>query len=374
MKVYADHAATTPLAPEVLEAMRPFLEENYYNPSALYAEARAVRSAIGAARASLSEILEADGGKIIFTGSGTESDNLAIHSAVCAAGERRRVLISSAEHHAVLNSVDALARFGFTAERLPVNRFGHVSPDILKSLIGPDVCLVSVMTVNNETGAINDVVSLCRIAHDAGALFHTDAVQALGVLRLGAATAGFDYLSVSAHKIYGPKGVGALYSSPDVPISPLIRGGGQESGLRAGTENTAGIIGFGAAAKLARERLERDTARLRDIKRVFLKETEAIPHIMVNSPPDGAPHIISLSVEGIEGEACLLRMAMAGVQMSMGAACDSASVEPSHVVTAIGVPSEYRRGTMRFSFGRETTEEEAVYAGRTFAEVVAKLR
>jgi cysteine desulfurase len=369
-KIYADHAATTPLDPRVLEAMLPFLGEAYYNPSSLYPEARAVRAEIDAARRTLLDVIGGNG-RIVFTGSGTESVNLALRSAV-SGRDRGRILVSAVEHHAVLNCADSLGAEGFAIERLPADRYGIVSPDVLKDRMAPDVRLVSVMSVNNETGAVNDTAALCRIAHDGGALFHTDAVQALGVLRIGAEVVGADYISVSAHKIYGPKGAGAMYAADGAPIFPVIRGGEQEGGARAGTENVAGIAGFGRAAGILRERLEEDVLHLDRLKRVFLDGIAGIPGLIVNSPPDGAPHIISVSAAGVEAEACLLRLSLAGILASMGAACNSSSVEPSHVVEAIGVPAEYKRGTMRFSFGRDNAVEDASLAARELALAIAK--
>ena len=373
-RIYADHAATTPLDPRALEAMLPFLTAQYYNPSALYPEAGEVRAAVEAARSGVMGLI-GGAGRIIFTGSGTEAANLALRSAVSAfRGSPARILVSAVEHHAVLNCADSLASEGFTVEHLPVDRHGVVAPDTLRAHMKPGTALVSVMSVSNETGAINDTASLCRIAHDCGAKFHTDAVQALGVLPLDAEALGADYISVSAHKIYGPKGVGALYAAPGAPIFPVIRGGKQEGGARAGTENTAGIAGFGRAAVILRERLAKDAAHLARLKQIFLDGIAAIPDLIVNSPPDGAPHIISVSVAGVEAEGCLLRLSMAGILASMGAACNASSIEPSHVVEAIGVPAAYRRGTMRFSFGRDNTKEDAAFAARDLASVIAKSR
>ncbi|MDR0452946.1 MAG: cysteine desulfurase, partial [Treponema sp.] len=321
--IYCDHAATTPLDPQVLEAMLPFLGEKYYNPSALYPGAREVKAAIEEARSALLGLIGGSaGGRIIFTGSGTESVSLALNSAVQAFhGQAGRVLVSAAEHHAVLNCAASLESRGIAVEHLPVGRHGAVSPDTLRARMGPGTLLVSVMSVNNETGAVSDTAALCRIAHAGGAKFHTDAVQALGFMRLGAEALGADYISVSAHKIYGPKGVGALYAAPDAPISAVIRGGEQEGGARAGTENVPGIIGFGRAAAILGGRLEQDAPRLARLKRAFLDGIAGIPGLIVNSPPDGAPHIISISAAGVEAEGCLLRLSMAGVFASMGAAC-----------------------------------------------------
>ena len=364
-KIYADHAATTPIDTRVLNAMLPFLGGSYYNPSAIYPEARAVRAMIEEARSDLLNLIGGDPeGKIIFTGSGTESANMAIRSALSAFGENRtkgkkkRILVSAAEHHAVLNCVNSLSvnllqseesiAERFIVEQLPVNCYGIVTPDTLKKYMGDDVRLVSIMTVNNETGAINDTAALRQIAHRGGAKFFTDAVQALGVMDICAKDTGADYISVSAHKIYGPKGIGALYASPSAPITPLIFGGKQENGARAGTENTAGIAGFGCACEILAKRLKEDTAHLAKLKQIFCGGISKIPEIMVNSPPLGAPHIINISAKGVEAEQCLLRLSMAGILASMGAACNASSVEPSHVVEAIGVPAEYKRGTLRF--------------------------
>ncbi|MDR0472304.1 MAG: aminotransferase class V-fold PLP-dependent enzyme, partial [Treponema sp.] len=287
--VYADHAATTPVAPEVLEAMLPFLGESYYNPSALYQEARSVKTMIEKARSDLLELIGGDSdGHLIFTGSGTESVNMALCSAITGSG-KRRILISAVEHHAVLNCANSFESKGFIVEQLPVDHYGVVSPDSLKTRIGNDVCLVSIMKANNETGAINDTAELCLIAHEGGARFHTDAVQALGVMPLSVKEMGADYISASAHKIYGPKGVGLMYAAPAAPIMPLIFGGKQENDARAGTENTAGIAGFGCAAGLLSRQLKDDSKHLSDLKQIFLEGIAKIPKLMVNSPPLGAP-------------------------------------------------------------------------------------
>ena len=376
-KIYADHAATTPLDKEVLEAMLPFLNENYHNPSAIYPEARAIRAVIEKARSDLLDFIGGDAdGRIIFTGSGTESANMALHSAVSAFHDKDKfsILISAVEHHAVLNCAHSLEDKDIIVEELPVDRYGVVSPDTLKEHIKPDVRLVSIMTVNNETGAINDTAALCKIAHAAGAKFHTDAVQALGIMPITAKEIGADYISFSAHKIYGPKGVGALYTSPSAPVSPLVLGGKQEGGARAGTENTAGIAGFGGAIEILRKRQEEDITHLTGLKKIFLEEVANVPGILINSPPDGAPHIINISAAGVEAEPCLLHLSMAGILASMGAACNAASVEPSHVVDAIGVSPEYKRGTLRFSFGRDNKSEDVKKAAQQLAAVLKKLR
>ena len=387
-KIYADHAATTPVDASVLEAMLPFLGGCFHNPSALYGEAREVRVMIDDARSVLLDFIGGDSeGRIIFTGSGTESANLALYSALHSAlhlptrpsdssGQQRpgSLLDSAAEHHAVLNYAHSLNSSGIVTEELPVDRYGAVAPDTLRKHIKGDVMLVSVMTVNNETGAINDTGALCKIAHDAGALFHTDAVQALGIMPINAQKNGADYISFSAHKIYGPKGIGALYVSPAAALSPLVLGGKQEGGARAGTENTAGIAGFGRAVTLLRGRLEKDATHLAALKSLFLKEIAAIPGIIINSAPGGAPNIINISAAGVEAEPCLLHLSMAGILASMGAACNASSVEPSHVVKAIGVPQEYQRGTLRFSFGRDNTEEDVKRCAQELAAVLGKMR
>ena len=376
-KIYADYAATTPLDKRVLEAMLPFLGGSFHNPSAHYPEARAVRAMIEKARGDLLDLLEGDpGGRVIFTGSGTEGANLALHSAITGLSPEGglRILISSVEHHAVLNYALSLAEKGFMVTCLPVDRHGIVAPETLKKHMGQDVRLVSIMTVNNETGAINNTAELCKIAHDGGALFHTDAVQALGVMPVQARYTGADYISVSAHKIYGPKGIGALYAAPGKPISPLILGGKQEDGARAGTENTAGIAGFGCAAGILQKCIEGEKPRLASLKKIFLEGIAEIPDIIINSPPDGAPHIINISIKGIEAEPCLLHLSMAGILASMGAACNATSIEPSHVIEAIGVPAEYKRGTLRFSFGRDTTAEDAEQTAEELAKIIARLR
>ncbi len=381
--VYLDHAATTPVREEVLNEMLPYFSEAFGNPSSLYALANASRNGIDEARWRVSRVLNCRTSEVVFTGGGTESDNLAIKGAVDAmTPDRYEIIVSATEHHAVIHAAEQLEHDGHRVLTVPVDSYGVVDPDELAALLSERTAIVSVMYANNEVGAVNDVPEIARRIRDHNArngihtLFHTDAVQASGKLALDVATLGVDMLSLSAHKIHGPKGVGVLYVRRGVSIEPLIAGGGQERQRRSGTENVPGIVGMGAALALAegeRSRFCQDTRRLRDM---FLSSVvERIPQVVINNRPERSlPHIAHISIPGLEGEPMLLGLDFRGVCASSGSACSSASVEPSHVLMAMGMDTEAAVGSLRFSFGKDSTEADVIYTVDALAQVVDQMR
>jgi cysteine desulfurase len=355
-RIYLDHAATTPARPEVVAAMTPLL--NAYNPNSLHAEGRVARAAVDSARETVARVLGATPREIVFTGSGSESDVLAILGAARAArGRGRHVVTVATEHHAVLQAVDVLERDGWRVTRLPVDRRGLVDPAAFAEALTPETTLASVMLANNETGVVQPVAALARVARERGVLLHTDAIQAPGWLPLDVDALGVDLLSLSAHKFYGPKGVGALYVRRGTPLEPLVVGGGQEHGLRAGTENVAGIAGFAVALALA-DAERADTAprvaALRD--RLEAGIVAAVPDAVVNGA--GAPRlpgILSVAFADVPSDALLIRLDLEGIAASAGSACAAGSLEPSHVITALGLEERLRTSVIRFSLGRTTT-------------------
>lgn len=360
--LYFDYAATTPVDAQVIDAMAPYFTESFYNASALYQGGRKARQAVQKARSQVAQLLGAKPEELLFTSGGTEADNTAIIGGALAARakdpRRRRVLFSAVEHHAVGESCRFLETLGFEAVELPVDCRGRLPPETLARQVGENTALVSVMWVNNEIGTIQEIPRLAEIAHRAGALFHTDAVQAVGTQPLCFQDSGVDLMSVSAHKIYGPKGCGALAVRTGIEITPLLRGGQQESGRRGGTENVPAIIGFGKAAQLLLERREEDVQRMQERKMRVLSALCG-EDVLCNSPLEcTAPSILNLAFRDVEAEGMLFCLDREGICLSMGAACNSKSVEPSHVIRAIGLPPAYERGCLRISFGRGQSEED----------------
>lgn len=359
--MYFDYASTTPVAPQVRDAMLPYLSDVYFNASGLYDGGKAAHEAVETARRQLRELLKADEGCIVFTSGGTEADNLAVIGtamrAVRTGNSRRRILCSAVEHHAVLESCEFLRQLGFTVDVLPVDTFGRVLPETLERAVGDDVLLVSVMWVNNELGTIEDIPGLADIAHSCGAYFHTDAVQALSSQNVDVSDCGADMVTISAHKIYGPMGAGALWLKREGMIDSIQHGGQQEAFMRGGTENVPAIVGFGAAAQLLMGRREADARLMAENKRRLISLLSA-PFIRINSPSTQcAPGVLNVAFRDIEAEGMLFFLNMEGIYLSMGSACNSRSVEPSHVIRAIGLPEEYARGCIRISLGRDQTTE-----------------
>ncbi len=376
-RIYFDHAATTPVRPEVLTEMLPYFTENFGNPSSIYAWGRENRSAIDRARDSIAAQLGCTAREIIFTGCGSEADNLAIKGFALANQKKGNHIITSAvEHHAVLDTVKYMTKLGFEITILPVDQYGMVSPDELAKAIRPETILVSIMYANNEVGTINPIPELAKVCREAGVCFHTDAVQAAGALDLNVDKLGVDMMSLSAHKFYGPKGVGLLYVRKGVKLDSLIHGGGQERGRRAGTENVAGIVGMAKALELANaERLEMN-ARLTALRdRLIIGLRDRIPEIRLNGhPTERLPNNVNISIRYIEGESLLLNLDLKGIAASSGSACTSGSLEASHVLLAMGIPHEIAHGSLRLTLGRKTTEAEIDYLLEVLPPIVEKLR
>jgi len=375
--IYVDHAATTYVKPEVFEQMNPYFTEYFGNPSSIYTLGRESKKAIENARATIAECLGAQPAEIYFTGSGTEADNWAIKGVAYANRKKGRHLITSAiEHHAVLHAFDFLKKEGFEVTYLPVDEKGFVNPKDLAEAIRPDTTLVSIMLANNEIGTIQPIKELAAIAKEKGVIFHTDAVQAMGNIDVKVNDLTVDLLSLSAHKFYGPKGAGALYVRKGVRIDSFVHGGAQERNKRAGTENVAGIVGMAAALKLAYENLDEYNKHLRRLSdRLINSVMERIPYVILNGDRENRlPGNVNFSFRFIEGESLLLMLDMKGIQASSGSACTSGSLDPSHVLLAIGLPHEIAHGSLRITFGEKNTEAEVDYIVDCLVQTVDRLR
>ena len=377
MFIYLDNAATTRVSDAALDAMLPYFRQQYGNPSSLYAFGQEVKEALERARATVAGVLNCEPREIIFTSGGSEADNQAIRSAA-AIGVRagKRHIISTAfEHHAVLHTLSKLEKEGFEVTLLDVHSDGLVRVEELAAAIRPDTCLVTVMYANNEIGTIQPIADIGRVFRERGVLFHTDAVQAAGHLPIDVRAQNIDLLSLSAHKFHGPKGVGALYARRGIALTNLIEGGAQERGRRAGTENTAGIAGMAAALDEAARNMERDSAKMTALRDRLIAGLSRIPHSALNGDAERRlPGNVSFCFEGIEGESLLLLLGDKGVCASSGSACTSGSLDPSHVLLAIGRPHEVAHGSLRLTLSGETSEEDIDYTIKAVTEVVAYLR
>jgi cysteine desulfurase len=361
MRVYLDHNATTPLHPDVLAAMLPYLTERFGNPSSLHAWGQEARQALEAARRTVAAALGcSDKDTVVFTGGGTEADNLGVVGAALAQQARgRHVVISAVEHHAVLHAAAALGRQGFEVSRLPVDEQGILDPEAVREAIRPDTTLVSLMHGNNETGVLFPIAAIGRLCRERRVSFHCDAVQSFGKLALDAEALGVDLLSVSAHKIHGPKGVGALYVRRGTRMQPILHGGAQERSRRAGTENVAGAVGLAAAATLVLRDQEAAAKRMADLRdRLEQGLMAAVSGVVRNGhPSERLPHTSNLSFLGVEAESLILALDLQGIAVSSGAACSSGALELSHVLTAMGLPRHRAQSALRFSLGRDTAPE-----------------
>jgi cysteine desulfurase len=380
-RVYLDHAATTPLDPRVLDAMRAVLESTWGNPSSIYAEGREARRVLDAARRDVAEVLGARPNDIVFTSGGSESDNAAIRGAAFASvGRGKHVITSAIEHHAVLHTVEQLEREGFTATYLPVDAEGFVRPDDLRAALRPDTTVVSIMYANNEVGTIEPIAELVQAVKDFDRhiVFHTDAVQAAGALDLNVEALGVDMLSLAAHKFYGPKGVGALYIRPRTPFIGQLLGGSQERNRRAGTEDVAGAVGFAKALQLAEAEREANVTHLCGLREHLWAELpRRMPGVRLTGPSDAEkrlPNSFSCCLEGVEGEAVLIQLDLNGISASSGSACTTGSLEPSHVLTAMGVPPDIARSSLRITLGQENTTQDIDRLLDTLPRAVEKLR
>jgi cysteine desulfurase len=374
-RVYLDHNATTPLDPRVLDAMLPFLRDDFGNPSSLHWFGQRARGAVEEARAQVGELVAADPAEIVFTSGGSESDNAALRGATAKARPPRAGIVCTAiEHHAVLNAAKALGEEGRPLAIVRVGEDGVVDPEDLAACVGDTTALVSVMLANNETGVLQPVAEAARIAHARGSLIHCDAVQGAGKVVVDARALDVDLLTLSAHKIYGPKGVGCLYVRRGTPLAALVRGGGQERNRRAGTENVAGVVGFGAAAALARQSLPADAVRLAALRDRLEARLLAIPGARRNGEGTRVPNTTNVSFAGVEAEGLLIALDLEGIAVSAGAACAAGGVEPSHVLRAMGFPPERVQSSLRLSLGRGTTEADVDRAADVIAAVVARQR
>lgn len=376
--VYMDHAATTFIKPEVVETMLPFLKDHFGNPSSLYSIGREGKEAVETAREKLAKALGASPEEIYFTSGGTESDNWAVKGTAFARRKKGKHIITiPIEHHAVLYPCKYLETKGFDVTYLPVDEYGLVDPAELEAAIREDTILISVMYANNEIGTIEPISEIGKVAGEHGVPFHTDAVQAIGnfSLDLKGKDRDVNMLSLSAHKFYGPKGIGALYIREGTEIDSYIHGGAQEKGKRAGTENVAGIAGMGKAIELATANIEKHAEKIRKMRDRLRKGIMEIPHCRLNGHPEKRlPGNLNFSFEYIEGESLLLMLDQMGICSSTGSACSSGSLDPSHVLSAIGVPPEIAQGSLRLTLGDANTEEDVDYVLEVLPQVVEKLR
>ena len=375
--IYLDHAATTAVDPGVFAAMTPWLTSSCGNPSSAYDYGYDARAAITRAREQTAALISASPDRIFFTSGGTEADNWVLCStARMSASKGRHIISTNMEHHAILHTLDYLEENGFEVTRLPVSEDGFVTPKQLEEAIRPDTILVSVMFANNEIGTIQPIRALSAVAHRHGIRFHTDAVQAFGQIPIDVAELGIDMLSASSHKLYGPKGCGCLYVREGIDLPPRLFGGAQENGMRAGTENVPGIVGFGAAAAIAMEQMtetmEKET-KLRDF--LITQVLRRIPYARLNgSHKNRLPGNANFSFQFVEGSTLLIMLDMKGICASTGSACTASSSSPSHVLRAIGLPDDLARGSLRLTLGRNTTEEEIHIVVDALEEILENLR
>lgn len=376
-QVYLDYSATTPVKKEVLDAMLPYFTEIYGNPSSLYSISDASKEAIATARGQIAALINADEKEIFFTSGGTEADNWALMGVTDALKNKgNHIITTRIEHHAILHSCEFLEKHGCEVTYLDVDSEGRVDPADLEAAITDKTVLISIMTVNNEVGTLQPIKELAAVAKKHGVLFHTDAVQAVGNVEIDVKDMGIDLLSMSGHKIYGPKGIGALYIRRGVRISNYMHGGAQETRKRAGTENLAGIVGFGKAAEIAKENLQEHIQHCSGLRNYLVEQIQAnLEDVHVNGSMEYRhPGNANLTFEYIEGEAMLLYLDMHGISVSTGSACSSKSLTPSHVLTALGIPVERIHGTLRMTVGDMTTKEDIDYVVEVLVKVVNKLR
>jgi len=379
-RYYFDHAATTPLDPEVFQAMEPFFQDKFGNPSSIYQEGQQAERALTEAREKVQQLINAaDSREIIFTGSGTEADNLAVKGAAMARKDRgNHIITSKIEHHAVLHTCEFLEKhLDFEVTYLPVDEQGFIDLKELEEAIRPETILITIMTANNEIGTIQPISRIAEIAGEHNIYFHTDAVQAAGQLELDVQQSGVDLLSISAHKINGPKGVGALYVKKGTLLLPQMQGGAQERKRRASTENVPGIVGFGKAAELALKRLPEKRQKLTKFRdKIIDTVMDEISEVRLNGPrgDQRLPNNVSFCFRYIEGESILLNLDMLGIAASSGSACTSGSLDPSHVMLSLGLSHEVAHGSLRISMGYHTTEEEVDYLLEQLPPVIQKLR
>ncbi|MDW7775807.1 MAG: cysteine desulfurase NifS [Methanosarcinales archaeon] len=377
VNIYMDNSATTRPDPEVVSAMLPYFNEYFGNASSLHSFGQEAAGALNRSRQHVADLIGAQPDEVIFTSGGTESDNLALKGiAYLNKNKGKHIITSVIEHPAILNTCKNLQENGFTVTYLPVDDQGLVDPGDVEDAIKSDTILISVMHANNEIGSIQPIEDISRLAHEKGVLVHTDAVQSVGKIPVNVDDLGVDMLSLSAHKIHGPKGVGALYVRKGTRLESLIHGGGHERGKRSGTENIPGIVGLAKAAELSGQRLEKDAAYMANLRDVAItKILDSIPDSYLNGHPTmRLPNNVHLRFSYVEGESMLMLLNMKGVAVSTGSACSSKSLEPSHVLAALGIPPEQIHGSLRITLGRENTMDEVDYVVENLVEIVKKLR
>lgn len=376
-KVYFDHSATTATAPEVASQMVEYMTNTFGNPSSVHAFGREAKKAIIHARKQVADLIGANPEEILFTSGGTEGDNMALRGIAEANKKRgKHIITTQIEHHAILHTCEALEKEGYRVTYLPVDEYARVNPQDVADAICDDTILISVMFANNEVGTIQPIAEIGKIAREKGIYFHTDAVQAVGNYPIDVNEYGIDLLTISSHKFHGPKGIGALYIRKGVRIKPILFGGAQEKTLRPGTENTPGIVGLGKAAELAQAELTDKINRVQKLRdKLIAGITERIPEAKLNGHPTlRMPGNVNFSFRYIEGESLLLNLDLKGIAASSGSACTSGSLDPSHVLLAMGITHEIAHGSLRLSLGRENTEEDVDYCLEVLPEIVARLR
>ena len=376
-KVYFDHSATTPVDPLVVEAMLPFLNEKFGNPSSIHSYGREAKVALEEARESVAEFCNTRAADIYFTSGGTESNNMAIKGiAYELKNKGKHIITSKVEHHAVLHTCEFLEKEGFEVTYLAPDKYGMIHPEAVEKAIRKDTILISIMHANNEVGTINSIEKIGEIAMEKGVIFHTDAVQSFGKIPIDLSKLPVDLMSMSGHKIYGPKGVGLLYIRKGVRLVQLLHGGGHERNRRPGTENIPGIIGMAKAVELRKKLMDQENESIKKLRDKFYeKVNQAIPRVFLNGHPKKrlAGHL-NLSFQGIEGEALLLSLDLKGVAASSGSACTSGSIDPSHVLSAMGIKPELAQSSIRFTLGKDNSEEDVDYALEILPEIVQRLR
>lgn len=374
--VYADNAGTTAMSKTAVEAMLPYFTDNFGNPSGIYSVGRAAKKALEEARRTVAEAFGADPQEIFFTGGGSEADNMALKGvANIKSGKGKHIITSAIEHHAITHTCDFLAKHGYEITYVPVDMYGRVSPEAVEQAIRPDTVLISVMAANNEIGTIEPIKEIGEIAHKHGVIFHTDAVQAAGHIPINVKEMNIDIMSISGHKFKGPKGVGVIYIKKGIGVTPLIHGGGQERNRRSGTENVAGIVGMAAALKEAVDNMDENAKRISAMRDRLIKEFLKIPYSRLTGDPDERlPGTASFTFECVEGEALVLSLDAEGICASSGSACSSGSLDPSHVLMAIGLPHEIAHGSLRLSIGEDTTDEDIDYIIEKLPPIIERLR
>ncbi|MZP30984.1 cysteine desulfurase NifS [Heliobacterium undosum] len=375
-RVYLDHSATTPVHPGVIEAMVDCMQNHFGNPSSVHSFGREAKKLLEEARANVAHLIGARPEEIIFTSGGTEADNLTIFGVARAMRKKgNHVITSATEHHAVLDACQALTKEGFEVTVLPVDETGMVRVEDVKAALKPETVLVTIMHANNEVGTINPIKEITQLVKAHGAIMHTDAVQTVGKIPVDVNDLGVDLMSLSSHKIYGPKGVGALYIRKGTKLFPLSHGGGQERKRRPGTENLPGIVGFGKAAEIMARELPEEMGRMGRLRQRLIEGLLAIPEVQLNGhPTERIPINVNVSIKYIEGESLLLMLDMKGIAASSGSACTSGSLDPSHVLLAMGICHEVAHGSLRLTLGRDNTEEDIEYVLDVLPQIVERLR